>query len=198
MDPFESYKLYNALKLHFERDSYDAVKYNFKSNVSANSFFKRKDKFFFAKLAKHHGKELKMYFVSNFINDVNYVGDMINEDGERNFLSMKKTHESISRTFETDINTIGDLIDTENYNFNQFFESKNSQHPMIIKMWLEGDITLETVCILNAIFGFVDRESTNITETIMWPNVVRKITKYTPFINYDRDKLVKIMRKRIL
>ena len=69
---------------------------------------------------------------------------------------------------------------------------------MIIKMWLEGDITLETVCILNAIFGFVDRESTNITETIMWPNVVRKITKYTPFINYDRDKLVKIMRKRIL
>ena len=43
MDPFESYKLYNALKLHFESD-YDAIKYNFKSNVSPNSFFKRKDK----------------------------------------------------------------------------------------------------------------------------------------------------------
>ena len=30
-DPFESYKLYNALKLHFE-GSYDAVKYNYKTN----------------------------------------------------------------------------------------------------------------------------------------------------------------------
>ena len=39
MDPFESYKLYNALKLHFE-GSYDAVKYNFKTNTSPNSFFK--------------------------------------------------------------------------------------------------------------------------------------------------------------
>jgi len=32
-DPFESYKLYNALKLHFETDSYDAIKYNYKTSV---------------------------------------------------------------------------------------------------------------------------------------------------------------------
>ena len=32
-DPFDSYKLYNALKLHFETDGYDAIKYNYKSNV---------------------------------------------------------------------------------------------------------------------------------------------------------------------
>ena len=50
-DPFESYKLYNALKLHFETDSYDAVKYNFKTSVKPQSFFKRKDKYFFAKIA---------------------------------------------------------------------------------------------------------------------------------------------------
>ena len=198
MGPFESYKLYNSLKLHFERDSYDAFKYNFKSNVTPNSFLKRKDKLFFAKLANSHGKELKMYFVSNFINDVLYVGDMINENGERNFLSMKKTHESLTRTFETDINTIADLIDQGEFTFNEFFESKDAQHPLVIKMWLQEEITLETVCILNAIFGFVVRESKNITETIMWPNIVRKITKYTPFINFDRDKCVKIMIKIII
>ena len=32
IDPFDSYKLYNALKLHFETDGYDAIKYNYKSN----------------------------------------------------------------------------------------------------------------------------------------------------------------------
>ena len=45
MDPFESYKLYNALKLHFETD-YDAVKYHYKTRVNAQSFFKRRDKYF--------------------------------------------------------------------------------------------------------------------------------------------------------
>ena len=198
MDPFDSYKLYNSLKLHFERDSYDAFKYNFKSNVTPNSFFKRKDKFFFAKLAKNHGKELRMYFVSNFINDVPYVGDMINEEGEKNFLNMKKIHESITRTFENDINTIVDLIDNDGFTFDEIFESKENQHPLIIKMWLEEDVTLETVCILNSIFGFVSRESQNITETIMWPNIIRKITKYTPFITFDRDKCLNIMKKNFI
>ena len=55
-DPYESYKLYNALKLHFETDSYDAIKYNFKTSIKPQSFFNRKDKYFFAKLAKTYGK----------------------------------------------------------------------------------------------------------------------------------------------
>ena len=66
-DPFESYKLYNALKLHFETN-YDAIKYNFKSNVTPQSFFKRKDKYFFAKLAKKYNGELKEFYVSQLIN----------------------------------------------------------------------------------------------------------------------------------
>ena len=73
MDPYESYKLYNALKLHFESD-YDAVKYNFKTTVKPQSFFKRKDKYFFAKIAKTYEKDLLEFYVSNFKNDMKYVG----------------------------------------------------------------------------------------------------------------------------
>ena len=197
-DPFESYKLYNALKLHFESDSYDAIKYNFKSNVSAKSFFNRKDKFFFAKLAKHHGKELKMYFVSNFINDVSYVGDMINEDGEKHFMNMKKIHESLHHSFEKDINTIDNYMVVNTYNFDNILESKDGQHPLIIKLWLQEEISLETVVILNAILGFVDHESSKISETIMWPNISRKIVKYEPFVKFDAIKCKDIMKKILL
>ena len=70
MDPFDSYKLYNALKLHFENEVYDAVKYNFKTTVNANSFFQRKDKYFFAKLAKTYPKDLKEIYVSQFPSSV--------------------------------------------------------------------------------------------------------------------------------
>ena len=65
-DPFASYAMYNALKLHFETDGYDAIKYNFKTSVKPTSFFKRKDKYFFAKLAKKHDRDLKDYYISNF------------------------------------------------------------------------------------------------------------------------------------
>ena len=41
--PFDAYSMYNALKLHFEQDSYDAIKYNFKSNFTPKSLFARKD-----------------------------------------------------------------------------------------------------------------------------------------------------------
>jgi hypothetical protein len=197
-DPFESYKLYNALKLHFESDSYDAIKYNFKSNVSAKSFFNRKDKFFFAKLAKHHGKELKMYFVSNFINDVNYVGDMINEEGEKNFKRLKKFHESLHYSFEKDINTLDNYMDVNDYNFDTILESKDGQHPIIIKLWLQEEISLETIVILNAILGFIDRESKKITETIIWPGIKRKVTKYEPFINFQTVSCKEIMKNILL
>ena len=40
IDPFDSYKMYNALKLHFETDGYDAIKYNYKSNVSPQAFLR--------------------------------------------------------------------------------------------------------------------------------------------------------------
>ena len=80
-DPFESYKLYNALKLHFE-GSYDAVKYNYKTNVTPKSFLNRKDKYFFAKLAKKYNGSLKEFYVSQFINEQKYVGDMMDSEAE--------------------------------------------------------------------------------------------------------------------
>ena len=172
MDPFESYKLYNALKLHFEQDSYDAIKYNFKSNIKPQSFFARKDKFFFAKLAKNYGDNLLDYYVANFKNGVSYVGDMINEDGESNYTKHKKVMESLTREFQKDINKLVDM-DIE---FDKLFVVEQT-HPIIIKLLMREEIHLETVIILDSIIGFMERESKKITETIIWPDISRKIRK---------------------
>ena len=83
-DPYEAYKVYNSIKLHFETDSYDAIRYNFKTQITPQSFFKRKDKYFFAKVAKNYGKDLVHYFVSNFVRGSSYIGEMLNEVGEKN------------------------------------------------------------------------------------------------------------------
>lgn len=189
MDPFESYKLYNALKLHFETDSYDAVKYNYKSNVTHNSFFKRKDKYFFAKLARNYEKDLLNYYVANFKNGVSYVGDMINESGEKNYSDHKRIQESIHRVFSIDINKLND----QEQKFDKLFESDNGQLPLVIKLWMQEEISLETIVILNSILGFVPRESKKISDTIIWPDIHRKIEKYTPFVNYSKNKCTKLL-----
>ena len=189
-DPFESYKLYNALKLHFE-SSYDAVKYNFKSNVTPNSFFKRKDKYFFAKLGRKHNGELKDYYVANFKAGKSYIGDMMDEEGEQNYREHKRIQESIHRVFSIDINRLTE----ENVSFDYLFKTGDNAHPLVVKLWLQEEISLETVVILNAIFKFIDRESKNISDTIVWPDTRRLIEKYEPFVNFNRDKCLNLLTK---
>lgn len=188
-DPFESYKLYNALKLHFETDSYDAIKYNFKTSVKPQSFFKRKDKYFFAKIANTYDNLLEFY-VANFKNDVKYVGDMLNEGGERYYRDHKKVLESLSYTFENDINKLA-----EDNQFDSLLEANDNEHPLIIQLWMQDEIQLETVVIVDSITGFMDRESKKISETIIWPDIYRKVTKYKPFVKFNQDKCISILRK---
>jgi len=190
-DPFESYKLYNALKLHFESDSYDALKYNFKTSVKPTSFFKRKDKYFFAKLAKTYERDLREFYVANFKNDVKYVGDMLNEGGERYYRDHKKVMESLSYQFENDINKLHDM-DVE---FDSLLMAEENNHPLIIRLWMQGDILLETVVILDVITGFIERENKKITDTIIWPDIYRKITKYKPFVKFNKDKCINLLKK---
>ena len=184
VDPFESYKLYQALKLHFE-GSYDAIKYNFKTNASPNSFFKRKDKYFFAKLAKNQ-KDLMNYYVFNFIEDVKYIADM----DDKHYTKHRKIHDSLTRTFQTDINNLS----AENA-FDELLTARDNQAPLIIEKWMHEEITLETLVILNALTNFVHWEGKKITETILWPDLSRKITKYEPFVKFDREKYIDITKK---
>jgi len=189
-DPFESYKLYNALKLHFETDGYDAIKYHFKTSVKPTSFFKRKDKFFFAKLAKTYESELKEFYIANFKNDVKYVGDMLNEGGERYYRDHKKIMESLTYQFQTDINKLNDM----DVSFDSLLEAEDNNHPLIIKLWMQDEILLETIVILDSILGFVERENKKITDTIIWPDIYRKIMKYKPFVKFDRDKCLNLLK----
>jgi hypothetical protein len=184
-DPFESYKLYNALKLHFE-GSYDAVKYNYKTNVTSKSFLNRKDKYFFAKLAKKYNGSLKEFYVSQFINEQKYIGDMMDSEAESYYATYKKIKESIHRVFSIDINKIIDI--NIGVKFDNLFESVDGQQPMIVQMWMQEDISLETVVILNSLLGFIQREDSKISDTIIWPDNKRKIEKYTPFVNFDKNK----------
>ena len=46
MQPIDAYLMYCAMKAHFDKSDYDFVKYNGKSKVSRDSFYKRNDRVF--------------------------------------------------------------------------------------------------------------------------------------------------------
>jgi len=66
--------------------------------------------------------------------------------------------------------------------------SEDGQHPLVIQLWMQEEISLETVVILNSLIGFIPRESKKISDTLIWPDIKRKIEKYSPFVNFNSTK----------
>ena len=98
--PFDAYKSYLGLKNHFTKAKYDYHKYCGKSRASLQSFYKRRDRFWFEKLSRQKDdKEVVDFFVANFVSCVDpqtlWIGEMI-KTGETNFTDWKKKIQSLS------------------------------------------------------------------------------------------------------
>jgi hypothetical protein len=195
--PYDAYAYYMAIKLHYERPSYDALKYNFKTNANEKAFLARKDKYYFAKLAKKFdtNEELICYYVSNFMRGSKWVGDLL-ESGDDNYLSWKKYHESMKYRFSEDIAILVDYIQSRQTTFDSLFVGTDGEHPPIVKLLIRDEISVETVVLLDKMIGFVKRLDKQIGETLVWPDLSTKIKKTKPFVNADLKELRKIVLEK--
>ena len=103
VNPFECYKSYLGLKNHFTKPSYDWHKYCGKSRASIDSFYKRRDRFFFEKLSRQKDDtEVIEFFVSNFVacDDPGslWIGGIV-RSGETNYNEWKKRVQSLTYLF---------------------------------------------------------------------------------------------------
>ena len=192
---FAAYALWNSLKLHFTSDSYDYIKYNGKTNVSKQSFTTRKDKYQFYKLSRKYDlEELKNFYIANFIaGNAEWVGNLL-QDGEEIYKKWQKTQQSLTYTFENDIIYLFDTIDGD---YDDILKPVNGDWPMIVTSLMKKKVTLESVCILVELVGCMPKWEKQITEDILWPPIHRMIKKYTPFIQYDKDKFMKLLKDKI-
>lgn len=197
IEPFDAYSYYMAIKLHYERKSYDALQYNFKTSVTPKSFFARKDKYYFAKLAKKFTStsELVNYYVSNFMHGSKWVGDML-ENGDEHYNNWKKYNESLKYKFSEDIQVLVDYIHSQGKDFDYLFHVGDGGHPPIVKLLIRENISVETAVLLDKMIGFVDRLDKQISETIVWPELSTKIKKTKPFVNADLTELKKIVLEK--
>ena len=191
---FVAYALWNALKLHFTSNSYDYFKYNGKTNVSKQTFTTNKSKYHFYKLSrKYNLEELKDFYVANFIQGKgDWVGDLL-QDGDENYTKWQKTQQSLTYTFENDIIVLLDNVK----NPNDLLVVRNNEFPKLMQYTTQGDITLETLIILNDLMNFFPMWEKEIYDDIVWPNFKNKCVKYKPFLHYDKEKFKQILKEKI-
>lgn len=189
MQPWDAYLLYNALNLHFTTDSYDAVRYNYKTSARPKSFFARKDRYFFARLVKKYGdrQQIIEFFVANFTkwNKIN----TFNQDKtyDETYVQWLRRMDALSYSFGEDTSKLAEHCRKNSQSFDDLLTPVNNVVP-VVKLHSGDQISLETVVILDKLTGFVDRASENVSETIFWPEFKRKVHKYSPFIKVDAKK----------
>ena len=191
----DAYRCYLALKNHFTRDHYDYQKYRGKTRATNKAFYKRKDRFWFEKFARQkNDKEVEEFFVSNFVSTTDpgtmWIGEMIKE-GENRYIDWKKKIQSLSYIFKDEVNSL-----FEENNVNEVFDC-SSGHPLILKSYLGGKISLETLVICDRIFEYREDFDKKLNDPV-WEIVSRKIRKYRPWINIDVPKYRKILKDIVL
>ena len=192
--PFETYRTYLSMKSHFTNPKFDFFKYGGKSRATITSFNKRKDKYWFEKTSrKYSDQEILDFLLSNFViadNPQNlWIGEIINS-GERNYADWMRRKQSLTYLFKEQS---GKLL-SENELETIFDCSKG--HPVILKKYLGGEISLETLTILEKVFSFVKDFDTKLTDPV-WETVSLKIRKYIPFININVYNYKKILKEVI-
>ena len=190
--PFETYQHYLSLKNHFTNPKYDFFKYGAKTRASVASFNKRRDKYWFEKTSrKYSDEEVVQFLVSNFAASSNpqnlWIGEIINS-GERTYADWTKRKQSLTYLFKEQSNEL--LLNNELENL--FDCSKG--HPILLKKYLGGDVSLETFVVYEKIFGFSKNFDKELKDPV-WETVSLKLKKYTPFINIDVFKFKKILRE---
>jgi len=195
MDAIDAYKIYLGVKNHFTQDSYDWFKYNKKVNVTYDSFLKRKDKIFFAKLGNRKDAYLEEFLVSNFLHDTKiWVGELLSEECEERYKEWKRKQESLTYVFKNEIDFLSGMSADE---LNSFFTAKDNDHPPIIKKYLRKEISLDTLSILNSYLHFINRYDKIVHDPI-YKEVSKLCKKYQPFLKYDNARMKKTLREVVM
>ena len=193
--PFDAYKCYLSLKNHFTKESYDYHKYCGKSRATVQSFYKRKDRMWFEKVSRQKSdQEVVDFFVANFVSCSDpqslWIGEIMKE-GETRYREWQKKVQSLSYLFKEESQQL-----FSQYKFEEVFDCSKS-HPILLRMFLSGKISIETLVIYNRIFQYGNNFDKKLKDPV-WETVSMKIKKYSPFLNIDVFHYKRILKKVIL
>ena len=180
MEPIDVYLMYCAMKAHFGKSDYDFVTYRGKTRIKRDTFYKRKDRSFFVRLARKYKteQEIQNYFVANFIKDKKgYIANFNDE----NYESWKLKRQGFFDLFEVEMKPLVEA-------FEDLFTVTNGQHPKLMKEFLGGRVSLETIIILDELVGYGPQWDTELRDDIIWIDLNNLMNNYERFLTIDQEQ----------
>jgi len=183
-----------AIKLHFTNDEFNVFENRGRVKGTRDTFNARNDRFIFEKLANRYptDKDIIQFFVANFA----YKSDTAIYEGkeaEDNLVLWTKRKQSITQVFIDDLASIITHIETNNDKTPIFFFDRG-EYPLLLKMYLGGKITIETLKIIDDCHPFVETWANHPIAKFMHGDDFLRIKKLTGFVKYDKIKLHNIFR----
>jgi hypothetical protein len=196
MNGYDLYCIYQAIKLHFTSENYNFFQYDGKTRVSIDAFQKRRDKFLFHRLArKYRDEEMVPFLVSNFVHsDDNWTKSLLEDQAEETYRNWKRITDSMTKVYLEDLQKIC----PDPKEFNNLFKIEDGQFPKLLVAFLQKDVTIETLVILNNIFNFIQIWDKKISDDIIYPKVSRKVRKYGAFLAVNVDKYKQLTKETLL
>ena len=204
MTGYEAFCLFNSLKLHFNSKTYNYFKYHGKATTSIDAFDRRKDKWHFYKLSRRvtNKDEAQDFIVANLVYNPNtWIGTLLENDALDVYRERQKVIQSLTYFFTNDI---GDIFNAHRKGgnggtvYNCLVCNSPDDYPTLLEKYLHRDVQIETMCILNSIFNFMEKWDKQINDTIHYPKISLLIKKYNQFIPYELTKYKLILRKKLL
>lgn len=184
MNGYNVYKTFLGIKFHFIKKDFDYVAYG-SIKAKNETFLKRKDRYFFEKVAKKYNKkeEIENLLISNFLQKNNlWIGDLLEHEAEEVYKKWCKRNESFDYVFEQDLEYICRYIENKQISFNEIFKTEG-EYPIILKMVLRNEITPETYCLMDLILNFTNNFDKKIND-ITYSSISLKYKKYKSFLKH--------------
>jgi hypothetical protein len=188
---YETYKLYLALKLHFTSDSFDFFAYNGKTrHISKETYLARRDRFQFEKLARKCN-DVKMHIALCFMADRTWIGDMLDDDAFSSTVRHTRKVQSMSYDFKNELEKVDDI--------KSLFKMEDNGYPKFLNEFMRGDISLETLIILNSFIDFIPKFDAKLKDDYLWSKFSFKTRKFAPFLlqDLDKKKFREILKKQL-
>lgn len=173
------------MKAHFDKSDYDFVKYNGKSKVSRDSFYKRNDRVFFVKLTRKYKskQDIQDYLLANFlVHPKGWVGKF----DEDNYIQWQRKIQSLSYTFKSEIESILDK---------DLIAVSANKHPKLLKEYLGKRVSLESMVILDGILNYSKTWNTKLKDDYVWKDVYKLINDYKSFLKFDVTNFKFVLRE---
>ena len=196
MTPEDVLDTYIALKLHFTQDRYDYFTYHGKVKTRKKEYDDRPDKGHVFRLSRKYRKDqFEGVVISNLLKDSNiWPGSLNTPEADQNYQDWLKFNNSLT------YNVVGELksLKEQGNSIADLLRVDNGQHPILLKEFYAGNIHLETLIIMVSLLKAMPNWSRKIQDTVIWPDTMRLMRKYAPFVKADTKKLSSEIRKVFL